>query len=239
VNAVVLLGAVLALCVYPGGLALGALTVIIRRAWPVREVITSSGIGAAVALGLAAALVPLPGSPAGLVAGRAAGSADLGALLLVLAAAVGIGVRSRWNPAAVAGGAAGAGAIAAVAAARTTMSFPAAVSGVPSLDLTRAVAAVALLLGGALVIGTDEAQPRRAASIACAVLAEITACMAAPLHVREQLPWLEVAVVPVLALAAALLARVCARWEAGARTIAAVAVAGALAVPWLGISAQL
>jgi hypothetical protein len=229
-----LLSAVVAVLLYPGGAYLAGAAVLAggRAAAPARW--TAPGAAGAVCAGLAAALLPLPGSPAISVPGRSGPPPNLLGMLVLLAAAVALAGPVRWSPPRLLVAAAATVPALALAAAAATFSLPVIV-GLPGarLAIARDLAAVAVLLAAPLLLPDEpgiSSPPARALVLGAVVLAGMS------LWAPAALPRLPGAVAALAVLAAV---AVYGRLAPGlgrraARQVTAVAAAAAVAAVALG-----
>jgi hypothetical protein len=229
-----LLSAVVAVLLYPGGAYLAGAAVLAcgRAAVPVRW--TAPGAAGVVCAGLAAALLPLPGSPAISLPGRSGPSPNLLGMLVLLAAAVALTGPVRWSrPRLLVAVAATVPALA-LAAAAATFSLPVIV-GLPGtrLAIARDLAAVAVLLAAPLLLPDEPGAsppPARALVLGVVVLAGMSLWAPAAL---PNLPGAAAALV-VLAAVAAHGRLAPALGRRAARQVSAVAAAAAVAAVVLG-----
>jgi hypothetical protein len=234
-DALALLSAAVAVLLYPGGAYLAAAALLAggrAAAAPVRW--TPPAAAGAVCAGLAAALLPLPGSPATSLPGRSGATANLLGLLVLLAGAVALTTPVRWSPRRLLLAGAVTVPALALAAAASTLSLPVIV-GLPGsrLALARDLAALAVLLAAPLLLPDDpEASPPPARALVLGVV--VLAGMS--LWVPAALPRLPgVAGAAVVLAAVALHGRVApALVRLAARQATAAAAASALAAVVLG-----
>src|SRR5207302_9662687 len=230
-----LLSAAVAVLLYPGGAYLaGAALLAGGRAAAAPARWTPPAVAAAACAVFAAALLPLPGSPATSLPGRTGPTANLLGVLLLLAAAVVLTGPPRW-PArrlVLAGAATLPALVLAVAAA--TFSLPVLV-GLPGvrLGLARDLAAAAVLVAAPLLVPDEPATtppPARAVVLGVVVLAGMS------LWVPATLPRLPgVAAAAVVLAAVALFGRLAPGLRpAVGRPAMAVGVGGLLAADGLG-----
>lgn len=181
-----LFAAVVAVALFPGGLyacaAAGGAAWAARlrpadaRGW------TPAALSAAALLLFAAALVPLPQSPAVELPGGGGAPSNLLAVLLLLGAAIALGSDPGWPRLRIAAAAAAAVPPLVLAAQAATLSFPVVV-GLPGPRLAagRALAATALLLAApVLVRAGDPAAPRPLRALLLTVPALLAAVLLAP-----------------------------------------------------------
>lgn len=181
-----LLAAVVAMTLFPGGLYACAAAGGVAWAARIRPAATAGWTPttlAAAALALfAAALVPLPQSPAAELPTGGGAPTNLLAVLLLLGAALAIGTAPRWPRPRLAAAAAAAVPLLLLAAQAATLSFPVVV-GLPGPRLAagRGLAATALLLAAPLLAGLDDAAtPRGLRALLTAVPALVAAVLLAP-----------------------------------------------------------
>jgi hypothetical protein len=185
-DALGLLAAVVAMTLFPGGVY--ACAAAGGAAWAgrldARQAArwTPAELGAAALLLFAAALVPLPQSPATELPGPGGAQANLLAVLLLLGGGVALGTAPRWPRLRMAAGAAAALPLLVLAAQAATLSFPV-VLGLPGgrLAAARALAASAILLAvPALGDLADGGIPRGLRALQLAVPALVAAVLLAP-----------------------------------------------------------
>ena len=234
-----LLSAAVAVLLYPGGaylagagLLAGGRAVVAPARW------TAPAVAAMACAWFAAALLPLPGSPATSLPGGSGPTANLLGILLLLAAAVALAGPQRWSPGRLLLAAAVAVPALVLAAAAATFSLPVIV-GLPGgrLGLARDLAGGAILVAAPLLLPDEPATgpaavrtPARVFVLAVVVLAGMS------LWVPAALPRLPGAGAAAVVLAAvALHGRMAPALRPPiARPAAAVAVAAALAAAVLG-----
>jgi hypothetical protein len=234
-DALALLSAAVAVLLYPGGAYLAGAALLAggrAAASPARW--TAPAAAGVVCAGLAAALLPLPGSPAISLPGRSGPAPNLLGMLVLLAAAVALTGPVRWSPPRLLVAAAAAVPALALAAAAATFSLPVIV-GLPGtrLALARDLAAVAVLLAAPLLLPDEPGAsppPARALVLGVVVLAGMS------LWVPAALPRLPGAAAALVVLAAvALHGRLApGLGRHAARQATAVAAAAALAAVVLG-----
>jgi hypothetical protein len=180
-----LLAAIVAVALFPGGayaaaVAGGALAG--GRLPPARVPWSSVSVAAAVLLLFAAALVPLPGSPAAVLPLQTGAAANLLGALLLLGGGLALGTPARWTRARLAAGVAALAPLLVLAASAATLDFPVVVA-LPGRELAaaRALAAAALLLA-IPVLGrlADAEVPRGLRALHLAVPALVAAVLLAP-----------------------------------------------------------
>jgi hypothetical protein len=182
-----LFAAVVAVTLFPGGVyasaaAGGALWA--GRLVPARgdTAWTPAALAAAALLLFAAALVPLPQSPATALPSPDGAPSNVLAVLLLAGAGIALGTSPRWTRPRVAAAAAATLPLLVLAAQAATLSFPT-VAGLPdrALGLARALGAVALL-AAVPVLGRldDAAVPRPLRALQVAVPALVAAVLLAP-----------------------------------------------------------
>jgi hypothetical protein len=230
-----LLSAAVAILLYPGGAYLaGAALLAGGRAVTAPARWTPPAVAAVACAGFAAALLPLPGSPATSLPGNAGPTANLLGVLLLLAAAVVQGGPPRWSQDRLVLAAAVILPVLVLAAAAATFSLPVIV-GLPGgrLSLARDLAAVAVLLGAPLLVPDEPASTPAAAR---AVVLGVVVLAGMALWVPATLPRLPgVAAAAVVLAAVALHGRISpALRPAVVRPVTAVAVVAALCAAVLG-----
>lgn len=184
-DALGLFAAVVATTLFPGGIY--ACAVAGGAGWAARlgggrTAWTPTALAAATLLLFAAALVPLPDSPAVQLPAGGGADTNLLAVLLLLGAATALGTAPAWPRARIATAAAAAVPLLVLCAQAATLSF-AVVTGLPGPRLAagRALAATALLLAApALARLDDEATPRALRALLVAVPALVAAPLLAP-----------------------------------------------------------
>lgn len=180
-----LLAAIVAVAVFPGGFYLGAVAggVVAGARLPrARAPWSSAALGAGALLVFAAALVPLPGSPAAVLPIDNGARANLLAVLLLLGAGLGVGTEPRWSRARIAAGLAPLAALVVLAAHAATLDV-AVVVGLPgnTLGAAHALAAVTLLLAApVLARPADPGAPRGLRALGLVVPALLAALLLAP-----------------------------------------------------------
>ncbi|HEV7466757.1 MAG TPA: hypothetical protein VGP96_10665 [Candidatus Dormibacteraeota bacterium] len=235
-DALGLLSAAVAVLLYPGGAYLaGAVLLAGGRAAAAPARWTAPAAAGVVCAGLAAALLPLPGSPAISLPGRSGPTPNLLGMLVLLAAAVALTGPVRWSPPRLLVAAAATVPALALAAAAATFSLPVIV-GLPGtrLALARDLAAVAVLLAAPLLL-PDE--PGASPPAARALVLGVVVLAGMSLWVPAALPRLPGAAAALVVLAAvALHGRLLAPGlgRHATRQATAVATAAALAAVVLG-----
>jgi len=184
-DALGLFAAVVAVTLFPGGVyacaAAGGAVVAggVRGAgsrW------TPAALGAAALLIFAAALVPLPQSPATELPGPGGAPTNLLAALLLIGGGIALGTAPRWSRLRVSAAMAAVVPLLVLAAQAATLSFPVVV-GLPGprLAAARALAAGAILLAVPALGGLrDESVPRGLRALQVAVPALVAAVLLAP-----------------------------------------------------------
>lgn len=220
-----LLDAVLAVSIYPGAAFIALAALLHRRVAGRRgTVLTAPGavpvatLLPTLAATVAAAMLPLPGSPALRLPPPAGATGNVIAVAVLLAVAVDLGSMSR-RAALLA--TAAAVPVLALAAAGSTLSVAAiAVAGGTPATAARSVSAALLVLAGATTGGS------RAASVVMSVLGVAAAALALPAALADAPPVLgALAALGVVALSG-VLARIRDRW--GVRVLTVAGAAGAV-----------
>jgi hypothetical protein len=180
-----LLGAVVAVALFPGGLyaaAVAAAALPGTRMPAAQEPWTGSAVAAAVLLLSAAALVPLPDSPVLALPPGSGAPANLLAAMALGGAGFALGMPPRWPRTRLVAAAAAALPLLVLAASAATLSFPVVVA-LPGRELAaaRALAAVALLLAAPVLTRVyDHCLPRGLRALGLAVPALFGAVLLAP-----------------------------------------------------------
>jgi hypothetical protein len=177
-----LLAAGTAIIAYPGGAYLLAAALVGGRPAALVGVRWTASAAAATACALmAAALLPLPGSPALSLPDRSGAAPNLLGLLVLLTAAVVLAGPPRWSPRRLVLAAAAAAPALAPAAAAATLSLPVIV-GLPGSGLmaARDLAGAALLLGAPQLVPESPATPPAVRAIVLGVVVLAGMCLWVP-----------------------------------------------------------
>jgi hypothetical protein len=180
-----LLGAVVAVALFPGGIYAAAVAVAAlpgTRMPAAEEPWTGNTVAAAILLLCAAALVPLPDSPVIALPPNNGAPANLLAAMVLGGAGFAVGMPPRWSRARLLAGIAAAVPLLVLAASAATLSFPVVVA-LPGrrLAAARALAAVALLLAAPVLTRVyDHCLPRGLRALGLAVPALFAAVLLAP-----------------------------------------------------------
>jgi hypothetical protein len=202
-DALALLSAAVAVLLYPGGAyVVGAGLLAGGRSAAGRARWTAPAAGGAACALLAAALLPLPGSPAISLPGRSGPTPNLLGMLVLLAAAVALTSPPRWSRRRLLLAAVATVPALVLAASAATFSLPVIV-GLPGnrLVLARDLAAAAVLLAAPLLVPDDPGStppPARALVLGVVVLAGMSLWVASAL---PRLPGVGAAAVVLAAVA--------------------------------------